>query len=206
MNRSGMNTKPRKRKCGHCRELFQPWNTLQQACSPPCALKIAAKNEAKRFRQWQRKERERLKTKSEWTKEAQIAFNAYIRERDRDKPCISCDRYAVETFTGGSWDCGHFRTVGAAPELRFDEANAHKQCKSCNSGVHRSGSKVKVAHDPERAATIREQYRGALIGRIGLAEVRRLEGPQETKKYTIDDLREIRDTYRRKARELKRAA
>jgi hypothetical protein len=41
-------------------------------------------------------------------------------------------------------------------------------------------------------------YRAELIRRIGLAGVERLEGPHPTRKYTVDDLREIRDTYRAK--------
>jgi hypothetical protein len=39
-------------------------------------------------------------------------------------------------------------------------------------------------------------YRAELIRRVGLAEVERLEGPHPPRKYTVDDLREIRDTYR----------
>ena len=44
-------------------------------------------------------------------------------------------------------------------------------------------------------------YRAELIRRIGLAEVERLEGPQPQRKFTIPDLREIRDKYRALARE-----
>jgi hypothetical protein len=48
-------------------------------------------------------------------------------------------------------------------------------------------------------------YRLGLIRRIGLEAVERLEGPHEPRKYSIDELREIRDTYRRRARELEKA-
>jgi hypothetical protein len=39
-------------------------------------------------------------------------------------------------------------------------------------------------------------FRLNLIAKIGLAEVERLEGLQVPKKYTIDELKAIRDDYR----------
>jgi len=42
-----------------------------------------------------------------------------------------------------------------------------------------------------------------LIEKIGLERVEWLEGPHEPKKYTIDELKGIRDLYRRKLKELK---
>jgi hypothetical protein len=41
-------------------------------------------------------------------------------------------------------------------------------------------------------------YRLALIERIGLEAVERLEGPQPARKYTADDLKAMRDEYRAK--------
>lgn len=52
---------------------------------------------------------------------AQEQFNRFIVLRDSGKPCASCGRYLPLC-------CGHFRSVGAAPELRFNEDNAHGQC------------------------------------------------------------------------------
>jgi hypothetical protein len=136
----------------------------------------------------------KLRTVSDWTKLAQAMFNKFIRMRDADKSCISCGREHVEWTLGGSWDCGHFRSVGAAPELRFEELNAHKQCKSCNGG---SGKYARKNH------TVSAEYRVRLIERIGLAKVEWLEGSHEPKRYRIDELIAIRDLYRRKAKELK---
>ena len=45
---------------------------------------------------------------SHWTKKAQVAFNAYIRERDILEPCISCGKHDHEiksSGVGGKWDC-----------------------------------------------------------------------------------------------------
>lgn len=52
-------------------------------------------------------------------------FAAFIRSRDKDKPCITCGKYTSEK------DCGHFisRRFEA---VRFDEKNAHGQCLKCN--------------------------------------------------------------------------
>tara|TARA_R110000782_G_scaffold189054_2_gene279034 strand:+ start:234 stop:413 length:180 start_codon:yes stop_codon:yes gene_type:complete len=49
-------------------------------------------------------------------------------------------------------------------------------------------------------------YRIGLIKKIGLAEVEKLEGPHEPKKYTIDDLKELIVHYRQLNRELEKDA
>lgn len=45
-------------------------------------------------------------------------------------------------------------------------------------------------------------YRVNLINRIGLERVESLEGPHDPAKYTIDDLKAIKATYKAKLREL----
>ena len=47
-------------------------------------------------------------------------------------------------------------------------------------------------------------YRAGLIERIGLDEVLALEADQTPRRYSADDLRAIRDKYRKKARELRK--
>jgi len=42
----------------------------------------------------------------------------------------------------------------------------------------------------------------ALLDRIGDERLARLEGPHPARKYTIEDLKQIRATYRRKAKEI----
>lgn len=128
--------------------------------------------------------REKLKSRSEWAREAQAAFNAFIRARDADLPCISCGRHHQ-----GQYHAGHYLSVGARPELRFVELNVAKQCAPCNT--HLSGNAV--------------MYRKALVDRIGTASVDWLEGPHPTRHYSVDDLREIKKTYAAKARELLKA-
>ena len=124
-----------------------------------------------------REEKERQKTRADWMREAQQCFNAWIRERDKDHPCISCGRHHA-----GQYHAGHYRTTKAAPELRFNEFNVHKQCSVCNN--HLSGNIT--------------EYRINLIKRIGHESVEFLEGPHEPKKYTIEDLKQIKETYKKK--------
>lgn len=159
-----------------------PMNSLQQACSPKCAIDVAKDNKKRAVRREQRKARARLKTLSQYMKEAQQAFNQYIRARDAHLPCISCGR-----FHEGQWHAGHYRTTAAAPELRFHELNCHKQCAPCNN--HKSGDIV--------------NYRKNLIARIGEDNVDWLEGPHEPKRYRSDDLIEIREHYKQKVKELR---
>jgi hypothetical protein len=64
---------------------------------------------------------------------------------------------------------------------------------------------VLVAHDPERAMTIRSAYRTRLIARIGFSEVDRLENDNTIRRHTVEELQEITKLYRAKFRELKRA-
>lgn len=181
--------KPRPRKCKICKTRFQPFNSLVVACSVPCAVEAAREAIEKRQRRELREAKERIKTRSDWLKEAQIAFNAYIRERDKAKPCISCDETAPGGDPiGGLWDCSHYRSIGACPQLRFEELNAHKSCKQCNRD--KSGNIV--------------EYRIRLKARIGEERLEWLEGPHEPKKYTIDDLKAIKAEYKDKLRQLKR--
>lgn len=194
-------TKPRAKKCANrdCRQTFQPWNSLQKVCSMACAQVVGkkeiekkAEKERKATRKWVRDEKERIKTAAKLTQELQPIWNTWVRVRDEDKPCISCGRYdheIPEHFTGGKWDCGHYRSVGSCPELRFEPLNAHKQCKHCNRDL-----------DANPVG-----YRKGLIERIGEEEVEWIEGPHEPKNYTREELRTMKAEYRALTRELKRA-
>lgn len=169
------------RKCRVCKTKFQRFNTLQVVCSAKCALDYAREQERKKEARELRERKRALKTRSDWLKEAQVEFNKFIRERDADLPCISCGRHHQ-----GQYHAGHYRTVGACPELRFNELNCHKQCAPCNN--HKSGNIV--------------EYRINLVAKIGQAAVEWLEGPHDPVKYTIDEIKEIKRLYRQKTREL----
>lgn len=143
--------------------------------------------------------RESFKTAKDYIKPAQDAFNAFIRARDEalGLPCICCGKFpAPEDWTrGGIWDAGHFLGRGAYPELRFEETNCHRQLKTCNGGS---------AKYAKKGRTVSQGYRERLIKRIGLEKVEWLEGPHDPKKYTIDELKEIKRVYTEKAKEITR--
>ena len=189
---------PKPKFCKQCGKEFEPMRSTAVACSYICAklwvdarnakLKAQkAKQEAKIERQITKERKEALKTRRDWINEAQIAFNAYIRERDKDQLCICCGKGLTQDAVGGGYDCGHYRSTGSAPHLRYNEDNAHGQRKVCN----RYGAGRAV------------DYRIGLIRRIGLERVEALEADNEPQKWSIDELKAIRDYYRKKLKELK---
>jgi len=184
--------KPKTCKNPACGISFPPQRLGQAVCSPKCGLAIKHVNEEKARKSLAdigRKEiraaKERIKPKGQYMKEAQTAFNAWVRERDAALPCISCGRHHQ-----GKYDAGHYRTVGSNPALRFEPLNCHRQCSPCNT--HKSGDIV--------------NYRIELVKRIGADKVDWLEGPHDPKRYTIEDLKTIKADYLAKTKELKKEA
>lgn len=187
--------KPHKKKCRNtsCRQAFHvetPGQARATWCSTDCALAIVQSKREKAKADKERRERaehraakEKVKTRGEHAQDTQDAFNAWVREADFEQPCISCGRHHQ-----GQWHAGHYRTVGANPELRFERLNVHKQCAPCNN--HKSGDIV--------------NYRINLIARIGADAVAWLEGPHDPKHYSIDDLKALTKHYRAARRELVR--
>lgn len=201
--------KPARRKCAHCREWFHPAREGQVVCSFECASAIGKKQTAKareaakaravkrqresekEGRQRRRAKRESFKTKAQWDKEAQSAFNRYIRIRDEGKPCVSCGNPLIgksNYLTGSAIDASHYRSRGAASHLKFNVFNVHSACTRCNRQL--SGNTV--------------EYRIHLIERIGLARVERLEADNEPRRFDIPYLQRIKSIFTRRARALEK--
>ena len=187
--------------CKVCKAEFVKQKMGQKVCGPECALSLAVSNRtkaekveitrARRAAAANRKaSREKLKTRGDHIREAQTAFNAFIRERDRlaGHPCISSGRPL--DWSGNAVDAGHYRSRGSAPHLRFDERNCHAQSKQENR--YASGNVT--------------GYRLGLIARIGQEAVEALESDQEPRKYTVDELIELKQFYKAKLKALKEAA
>lgn len=177
---------PKAKPCEVCERLFVPDRMGQMVCRPACAMK-KVRQEKVQARAKVRTRKEAIKTIPVLIKEAQHAFNAYIRERDKEQPCICCGKPLGEGDVGGAFDCGHYRSTGSASHLRFNESNAHAQRKQCN----RWGSGRAV------------DYRIGLVSRIGAEAVEALEADNEPHKWTREELIQIRDTYRAKLKELR---
>jgi hypothetical protein len=175
-------------KCRVCKAEFWRWSSTQVVClTVECAAAWARRRReklervaAKAGRALDRAALERMKTAKQLMPEARTAFNAYIRYRDAGLPCIDCGKPIEPNKPGGSADAGHFRSVGSAPHMRFVEDNVFAQRKNCNRP---GGAKF-------------DAFKAGVIARIGLARTEAVLADQSVRKYTADDLRELRDHYR----------
>lgn len=93
-------------------------------------------------------------------KKAQVVFNRFIRERDKDNGCISCP--------GPVEQAGHYFSQGHYSALRFSEVNTNGQCIKCN--MYLSGNLIK--------------YRQGLVIKYGAARVEQLELNADLRKAT----------------------
>jgi len=178
---------PKIKQCKVCGNDFHAMTSTQAVDSMTCAITLARelneKREKKEKRRINKAAREKIKTRTEHLREAQTVFNRYIRLRDAGKPCISCDKPDDGTHQRHA---SHYRSVSAASQLRFDEANVSASCMQCNS--HRSGNVV--------------EYRIRLANKIGQDEVERLESSNEVVKWDIDEIVVLKQRYREKIKEL----
>ena len=187
--------KPKKCRVATCRASFVPSRMGQAVCSPACAMIDAPRHEPKARKALadiERKDikvrKEKLKSRGDHMREAQQAFNEYIRARDQAAGHLCISSGKPLDWSGNAVDAGHYRSVGSAPHLRFDERNCHAQSKQDNRFL--SGNAV--------------DYRIGLIARIGQEAVDALEADQSVRKYTVDEIKGIKAYYRAKTRELKK--
>lgn len=173
------------KKCKNCQEKFEPrfstlekycWNTQCKTIEALQKLEQIKKTESKIEKARLNKLKSSLVTSSELKKKVQIVFNTFIRQRDQNKPCISCGRQLV-----GKFDAGHFYSVGNYPALRYHELNCHGQCVECN---HHKGGNI-------------HEYKIGLIQRIGEDKVNELTQMRNTpRKYTMPELKQLLDFYK----------
>ena len=177
-------------KCKNCKEVFEPkwfnWKFCDKDLCHNLGVKDLVKKErekkAKQERKETKKAKEALLTHRDYLKLFQTVFNTYIRERDKDLPCISCGKNNEKQF-----HAGHYRSVGSCPELRFEELNVWRQCATCNTYLH--GNLI--------------EYRKELINRIGVEKVEWLEGYQPSNKMLISEIKEKIKEYKTKINALK---
>lgn len=181
--------KQKKCKYKSCGISFTPSRPLQSVCSPICGLKLAEynrkKNAEKKLRRELREGREKLKTAADHAKEAQMIINRYVRLRDRNDGCISCDKPST---WHGQWHASHLRSVGSSPSLRFNLWNIHKSCSVCNN--HLSGN------ISEYLTRVREK--------IGDEKVDWLYSQNKPAKFDIDYLKRLKKVFRKKIRMIER--
>ena len=173
---------PKPKLCKVCRISFEPRATTQVVCSWQCSIAYTNQEKAKRERKEYREKKEKLKSLREWLGEAQVVYNRYIRELKKGMPCVSCGQHRTV------YDAGHYRSVGAAPQLRFTDDNVWPQCIPCNQ--HKSGNAI--------------EYRIRLVKLIGQDRVEALENNNEIKKWTIEEAKSIKVSYNHKLKLLRK--
>ena len=181
-----MNVNIKQKKCRYCETLFYPIRTTAIVCSYECAQLLAKeKSEKQKDKEWkQRKAKMKsdLMSLSDWLKIAQTHFNTYIRERDKNNVCISCQKPPLKK------NAGHFFNANNHYNVRFDEDNVHLQCEHCNTFL--SGNLI--------------FYRENLINKIGIKSFEALENKARiTRKFSISEVKEIIETYKAKIKMLK---
>jgi hypothetical protein len=137
------------------------------------------------IKNWQKKKKQmqaELETVQDLVKAAQLVFNKYIRERDKDELCISCKQVPKKVNAGHFWNANNHWNV------RFDEDNVHVQCERCNSFL--SGNLL--------------EYRTNLLTKIGAERFNQLEArARVTRKFTKDELKELIKKYKEMYNQLK---
>lgn len=197
-----------------------PFRSFQTWCSPDCAIAISKqklesqkkkeaakkrkeeKERRKAERAEQRKKKDALnKNDMRWQhKNTQPAFNrmrvlqelVWFKERGIEPYCISCLK------TNMDWCCGHFKTVGAHGNLRYDERNTFLQCNYyCNMNLSGNieGNKTTIG------------FKAGLIHRFGEKEGNEIidycTNNNQAHKWTPEETEEIRKNARKKIKELK---
>lgn len=170
------------RKCKYCRSVFSPITTLQKNCfEPNCVTQWINDVKQKNWKKKKSKMKMDLMTIQDYVKLAQTVFNKYIRLRDAGNVCISCQKKPLKE------NAGHFYNANNHWSVRFDERNVHLQCEHCNTFL--SGNLI--------------YYRENLLKKIGIEDFENLSAEaMKTRKFTIDELKEIISTYKKKIKEL----
>lgn len=153
-------------------------------CSLQCGMELLRTMNSKKIRKELVDYRKKNKSLPSIKKEAQQAFNEYVRFRDHDSDCVSCDKEA--TYGPNEWDCGHYRTVGSANHMRFNLHNAFKQCKHCNSSNGLGGNCV--------------EYRKRLVCKFGEQYVLDIEYNNAINPMGKDYYERIKRIFKKKTR------
>lgn len=168
-------------KCSDCRQPFSKFNSMQKRCLLCAILKgreMSLRSATKLEKEARKADRIKAKARvaaakrlSELAAEAQIEVNRYVRLRDRDKGCCSCDKPST---WGGKWHCSHYIAVGASSALRFNLWNMAKSCSQCN---YHKGGNIQVyglRMDPLKKEFLDNHPRGRRYTREYLVRIKKI--------------------------------
>jgi hypothetical protein len=167
---------------------------LNKVCSIDCAVQLGKKRaekikleERREYNRETKRMKEKTKRRSEFYADLEREVNYYVKNvRDKDKPCCTCGKRNNDI----KYDAGHFLSVGAHPDLRFELTNIHKQC-SINCNKWGSG--------------MRHEYTEFIKCIYGEDHLAWLEGPHKTLKERFPTHKDI-EIEIKKYRDLNRSA
>jgi len=180
-----MSLKEKVCKSSTCENTYVPRNMQHRTCSWQCAINYQREVVARR------KVKENRKALKEFRdgdiphlkKVAQQEVNKYVRLRDINECCLSC-----EAPPGYRQEAGHYKSSGGHASIRFHTLNIWSQCHKCN--CHLSANLV--------------PYRANLIKKIGLEKVEWLESQNQPRKYTVEYLTKLIRVFRRKIKQIEK--
>ena len=166
-------------RCKNCKEKFEPIRFNHKYClADNCIKAFVAEVKEKTWKETKTRMKTELKTTQDWLKEAQVVFNRYIRKRDQEQLCISCNTIPKKK------NAGHYFSSGGHSNVRFDEDNVHLQCEHCNTFL--SGNLL--------------NYQIGIEKRIGAERLLELHTKAHTeKRWSIEEIKEIIKKYKIKA-------
>lgn len=169
-------------RCKNCREKFDPIRFNHKFClKDECIKAFVEEVKVKQWKETKTRMKNDLKTLQDWLKETQTIFNKYVRLRDMGLVCISCQQPPKKK------NAGHYFSSGGHSNVRFDEDNVHLQCEHCNTFL--SGNLL--------------NYQIGIEKRIGAEKLIELQARAHlTKKWTIDELKDLIKEYKTKVRAL----
>ena len=208
-----------KRKCKHCKDyVLASEGTKTNAgffCSIGHAIEFANQKvemdrkraAAKAFKAEQKEQKQaKLELKRnniEWQHNlTQKAFNRmrvleellWFQDRGMEPTCISCGN----PIGGDVWACGHYKTVGARGDIRYDRRNTYLQHNvRCN--MHLSGD-IKGTGNTHG-------YEKGLVARFGDLEavaIMQYCEPVKVKYWTREELEDMRKTFNAEIRRLEK--
>ena len=167
---------------------FPNTNIYKPCCSIDCEIALLKQKQDKKKRSDKTKIENNKKlypsiakqSKTSYTGRLNYArkiFQAWIRDRDKNEPCISCGTYNAKYYDGG-----HYFKAEIFPNLIFNLENVNKQCRKCN----------RYLNGNEAAYTI------GLIKKIGIERFQKLQNDASKAafKYSDEELKSIRDKYK----------
>ena len=169
-------------RCKNCKDKFEPIRFNHKFClKDECIKAFVEEVKTNQWKTTKKRMKEDLKTLQDWLKETQTIFNKYIRLRDMGLVCISCQQPPKKK------NAGHYFSSGGHSNVRFDEDNVHLQCEHCNTFL--SGNLL--------------NYQIGIEKRIGAQKLIELQARAHlTKKWTIDELKDLIKEYKTKVRAL----